>query len=258
MKIFLYSSLLLSTNLFSQVGINTNNPSATLDVEAINNDSDGILIPVVNKFSDTSPGSGQNSMLVYYDDNSPNNSGLNGFYFWDNDNNIWQYIFQSKMIEMNLFKIMVKSNSKDEIEAGKTITNNWFKSKLQSIEAPNPNSKLEKGNLIIGKSGWYSINFSGQVGKGVGSTSATLTEIGIFINDNSDPDIPTTPTFLSSTPLPSADNGDRYVTHSISDIYFFKKGERISIKTRHTSNINTSFKYSENYTLTLSYLNSIQ
>lgn len=245
MKIFHIIFLLISFDLLGQIGINTSLPLANLDIQAVNSDSDGILIPIVNTFSSNSPNEDQNSMLVFYDNDI---YGYSGFYWWDNDNNIWQYIFQSKMIEMNLFRIITKTSRIDNIPAGIENNNVWFKSTLSILEAPNANYKLLNGELVIGKTGLYSINFNGQVGKFSSSASSTMTEVGLFINDNSSPD------YLSSTPLPSADNGNRYATHSISGIRLFNQGDRISIKTRRTSNVNTTFNYSENYTLILSAL----
>ncbi|MEP1854764.1 MAG: hypothetical protein ABJJ08_04350, partial [Nonlabens ulvanivorans] len=88
----------LSTVLFAQVGINTDNPFATLD---INTDtpvlpSTGILIPRVDDFATTNPDINQQSLLVYLTTAVSRNitgTGLEnyepGFYYWDNASTNW-------------------------------------------------------------------------------------------------------------------------------------------------------------------------
>jgi len=71
---------------FAQVGINTTNPNAMLDIRSSNQalpaSNDGLLIPKIDSFPSISPGLAQDAMLVYLTTavgvNSP------GFYYWDN------------------------------------------------------------------------------------------------------------------------------------------------------------------------------
>jgi len=89
--IFFYL-ILFPGGIFSQVGIDTSDPQAQLDVVASNTENpsiyDGILIPRITKFSTTSPTAYQNGMLVYLTktvaDHAP------GFYFWNNDTKKWE------------------------------------------------------------------------------------------------------------------------------------------------------------------------
>lgn len=249
-KLFLIISFLGFKTISAQtgVGINTDIPNATLEIKAVNNDSDGIIFPTVNQFSTVEPSTNQNAMLVFLDHTLDEGAGFEGLYFWDAEENIWQYIFQTKMLDMNLFKTIVQSSGFPNISSSDTNTNVWFKTNFTSIEAPDGNYRLDNGDLIIGKTGNYSIFFTGGVYKGQGSTTATQTEVGIFLNNDSDP------TFISSTPLPSADNGNRSTNHTISEITYLTKGQRISVKTRRTANITTVMGAASNYSLTLSYL----
>jgi len=71
---------------FSQVGIGTITPNATLEIKSTNQaaptSTDGVLFPVIDDFPLVSPTINQDGMLVYLTGNS---SPSKGFYFWDND-----------------------------------------------------------------------------------------------------------------------------------------------------------------------------
>ncbi|PVV61258.1 hypothetical protein [Chryseobacterium sp. HMWF035] len=89
MKKMIQISLFLScsTVYFSQVGINTNTPEATLDIRAKNHNgtvtaNDGILVPRVNNLASAGSINGQ---LVYLTAN--NGSFTKGFHYWDGS--IW-------------------------------------------------------------------------------------------------------------------------------------------------------------------------
>ncbi|WOI23384.1 hypothetical protein [Nonlabens ulvanivorans] len=84
---------------FAQVGVNTANPNANLDIVADIPSSPsvetGVLIPRISNFSSVNPGLEQHSMLVYLNNDVTRNiTGTNslygqGFYFWDNNLNDW-------------------------------------------------------------------------------------------------------------------------------------------------------------------------
>ncbi|RKS95857.1 hypothetical protein BCF58_3522, partial [Chryseobacterium defluvii] len=108
-KIFITCFLMVSlVSLHAQngVGINTNAPKATLDIQAKTPDtpesSAGILFPTVSRFSTTDPAASQNAMLVSLD--NAGSAGFEGYYFWDDTKKLWQYIFQTKILGKNLFK----------------------------------------------------------------------------------------------------------------------------------------------------------
>ena len=102
MKIIFFPllTLFLSFSMIGQVGINTTNPMASLDVQASdeNNPSseDGILIPKMNILPTSNPGADQQAMLIYLatDQTGINISGTAqdypiGFYYWDNSSSNW-------------------------------------------------------------------------------------------------------------------------------------------------------------------------
>src|SRR5690606_39281135 len=77
--------------IMAQVGINTTNPNAQLDIQSSNqaapSNTDGILIPKVDAFPATNPGVNQNGMLVFL----TTTVGVNapGFYYWDDSATAW-------------------------------------------------------------------------------------------------------------------------------------------------------------------------
>jgi len=92
--------------IYAQVGIGNTNPKSLLDLSIQNISSpeykDGLLIPRMNNFPATNPGSNQNSMLVYLNNNltGVNISGTSknyssGFYYWDNSLTDWINMNQS-------------------------------------------------------------------------------------------------------------------------------------------------------------------
>ncbi|MCB0432134.1 MAG: hypothetical protein KDD18_03560, partial [Mangrovimonas sp.] len=69
---------------YSQVGINTTDPKAQLEIQSSNqaspSNTDGLLIPKVDTFPATNPGANQNGMLVFLTTTVGANSP--GFYYW--------------------------------------------------------------------------------------------------------------------------------------------------------------------------------
>jgi len=127
-KIFIAIFCLASKFVFSQVGINTTTPKATVDIVASSTttptNNDGILIPRIDVFPATNPTIDQNGMLVFLTTSTA--SYIAGFYYWDNGNTIWK---------------PVSGADKDWLQVGtglppQTITDN----------------KYTFGNAVIGKS----------------------------------------------------------------------------------------------------------
>ena len=79
---------------FAQVGINTTNPEAQLEIKSSNqalpSNTDGLLIPKIDTFPATNPTVAQQGMLVYL----TTAVGVNqpGFYFWENTTTNWKPI----------------------------------------------------------------------------------------------------------------------------------------------------------------------
>jgi len=75
----------------AQVGVNTVNPQATVDIVASNvttpSYKDGLIIPRMHAFPSINPDVGQNAMMIFI---TGNGTATKGFYFWDNDNTSWE------------------------------------------------------------------------------------------------------------------------------------------------------------------------
>ncbi|MEO2064517.1 MAG: hypothetical protein ABGW97_16155 [Christiangramia sp.] len=91
-KFFLFSGILACLNLNAQVGIDTSEPKAQLDIVAHDPSqplvTDGILIPRIDKFPGINPGNEQHGMLVFL--TKAVSSNQPGFYFWNASENKWK------------------------------------------------------------------------------------------------------------------------------------------------------------------------
>ncbi|MAX70723.1 MAG: hypothetical protein CMC76_06415 [Flavobacteriaceae bacterium] len=81
---------LLPVLISAQVGVNTTNPNALLDISTSNpsspNNTDGLLIPKIDEYPSINPTAIQDGMLVYA---TGNGSVAKGFYYWDNNTASW-------------------------------------------------------------------------------------------------------------------------------------------------------------------------
>ncbi|WP_417887195.1 hypothetical protein [Zunongwangia sp.] len=103
--------LCISSFLTAQVGINTDNPKATLHIESLEKDApsntDGILIPRINNFPETEPSQDQHAMLVFLNRELPNYK--EGFYYWNDKTNLWTPI-EGDFSESNFYKTNTNSS----------------------------------------------------------------------------------------------------------------------------------------------------
>ncbi|WP_033956694.1 tail fiber domain-containing protein [Psychroserpens jangbogonensis] len=76
---------------FSQVGINTTSPNASLDIQSSNQatpaNTDGILIPKIDEYPSVNPTAAQDGILVFA---TGTGSVTKGFYYWDNITTSWK------------------------------------------------------------------------------------------------------------------------------------------------------------------------
>lgn len=93
--------LLFNGIVFSQVGINNTDPKASLDISVSDAsdpaNTDGILIPKIDKFPDTDPGEDQLGMLVFL--TTTDGTDLPGFYYWNHPTTSWEWANRIKRID---------------------------------------------------------------------------------------------------------------------------------------------------------------
>ena len=87
--------VMLGTNmLHAQVGINTTDPKAQLEIKSSNpatpSNKDGILIPKINAFPTTNPSVDQDGMMVFL--TTTVGANPKGFYYWDNAATSWKIV----------------------------------------------------------------------------------------------------------------------------------------------------------------------
>nr|WP_321236981.1 tail fiber domain-containing protein [uncultured Psychroserpens sp.] len=83
-KFCLFLVFIFPVFAFAQVGINTTNPNASLDIRSSSvstpANTDGILIPKIDEYPSANPTAAQDGMMVYA---TGNGSVAKGFYYWD-------------------------------------------------------------------------------------------------------------------------------------------------------------------------------
>lgn len=98
-RILAYVLFFLLQITSAQVGVNTTDPKAQLDIVSSSattpTNTDGILIPRITTFPAVNPTAAQNGMLVYLSTTSGSFSP--GFYYWDNSASVWQPIAGTKV-----------------------------------------------------------------------------------------------------------------------------------------------------------------
>ncbi|MDN4013426.1 hypothetical protein QX233_13195, partial [Chryseobacterium gambrini] len=137
-RLLVLSGVFFYTMSFSQVGINTPTPEATLDVRAKNHNgsvtaTDGILVPRVNSLATSGSVNGQ---LVYLTQTTTTPAYSKGFYYWDGT------------------KWVVLSNNSSSSLTGDVINVAGLGSGLSSPNAfsgatYNPNVPLDPTNIYI-------------------------------------------------------------------------------------------------------------
>ena len=115
--IFVLSVFFLAFSAIAQVGINTIEPKASLDIKSSDNENpsntDGILIPRISMFPLENPTADQNGMMVFLDTNIEDFS--KGFYFWNAEETSWLPI-QGNSSKANFYEVE-KETSPENIQS---------------------------------------------------------------------------------------------------------------------------------------------
>lgn len=167
--------LLINTCLVAQVGINNTDPKSILDISASNSanpsETDGLLIPRVDAFPATNPGTDQNGMLVFL--TTTDGSNAPGFYFWDNTATNWAII----NTPMESITALIDADTDTSIELIEDATKDSISFKVNSvallaIKEGGIHTNFGGDNLFIGKNAGENANNSGTKDNiGIGRTS---------------------------------------------------------------------------------------
>ena len=201
MKKKIYPSLLfllgLSNLCYSQVGINTTHPLATLDIVGNPTNSnviDGLLIPKISgdqlKAKDSVYTLNQNGTLVYVTDAvsaaSPKTINVTsaGYYYYDAPNNVWTRNFMGDSGSNGTVLYAARQGNWSLISLGISGTN-WEKTTLTGTDTmAGTSSLLNLGVYSAPKSGIYEVDFEIQLQDGVDLSILSGKMLGIFKNNN--------------------------------------------------------------------------
>lgn len=246
MKKILYNILLLSSSLgFSQIGINTENPEATLHITdypkigyTVTNGviqtprkEVGIKIPTHTSFpsvpittnEDIKASQNKNGMLIYLDRPAGNNrEALQGFYYWDNNALSWQNIVDNRETNTDISKTLV---------SGKNLTNNitgntpaYILFNTDNIESFDEDFTVEntanQSSILVGKTAEYYLLITGSIEKTEGDASSFT--LDVKRNGNN--------LVSSSVSLPNNNGETRDANFYISRIVRFNKNDKLSLQ----------------------------
>lgn len=124
-KLFLMAAWISSAAVYSQVGVNTDTPSATLDIKALNTSGsmrnvDGLLIPRVDRERTMNMSPVKASTLIYVDNISSgaasgqaSNVDSTGFYYFDEISGKWIKLNggSTTTVPQTVFKAMTNLSS---------------------------------------------------------------------------------------------------------------------------------------------------
>ena len=168
---------------YSQVGINTLNPNASLEVVASNqatpNNTDGILIPRIDAFPATIPTVNQDAMLVYLTTTSGSNTP--GFYYWNNATTSWLPISSTAIPGWELTGNLGTVNGTNFIG---TTDSQAFDIRTNDV--------IHHRITTLGQLEFLNTGNSIYIGENTGaSDDTTLDKLNVFIGNNVGPSITT-------------------------------------------------------------------
>src|SRR5690554_1280683 len=247
----LYFSSMIAYSQEGITGVNVLEPKANLHIEAKDGSNPeegaGILIPSVTRFSLTNPGMEQYGMLVYRSE--VQGSGFEGFYYWDNPNNTWEYIVDEKITQLDLNKSSTMGTAFESNIASGNIS--YVKVFFSIVDSPKASYFIdENGDLNIGQTGTYYISFTGGVNKpNTTQNNAETITTAIFVNGSINN------TLISNTVFPSTLFNNRSVTFAISSMVTLQAGDKLSVRTKRGSSTQLgALTVNSPFTLILSYL----
>ncbi|RXR21133.1 hypothetical protein EQG63_04105 [Flavobacterium amnicola] len=138
--------LLVTQFAFSQVGINTTDPKAQLEIKSTNqatpSNTDGILIPKIDAFPVTNPTAAQQGMMVYLTTVAAGKQP--GFYYWDDSTLTWKSVGGTGTSDHDFYEVGTTTPPD-------AITDSMFHTGNVGIGNNNPAYKLDVDETASGK-----------------------------------------------------------------------------------------------------------
>lgn len=148
----------------AQVGVNTTDPKAILDIKASNQatptNTDGILIPRIDTFPIIDPTANQQGMMVYLTTTSGGKPP--GFYYWNNTSSLWETMMgtDNQTLSVNDNKISISNantiaikeisdtDENTKIEVEESVDNNEIRFYMEGLQV-NRALTLKKNNYNL-------------------------------------------------------------------------------------------------------------
>ncbi|NDW08478.1 hypothetical protein [Dysgonomonas sp. 520] len=169
---FIILLLAISFSINAQVGVNTNDPKALLDIRALNKTAPeqniGLIFPRITSFPATDPTINQHGTMVFLNHNNAVDYWKNSFYFWNNNIPAWDQLLDINSADIDYNKIICTGNEFYD-GAGNPSDFNDKGSRyvpFSYMDSPLPSFQLTaKGELQIGKKGRYALALTGGISK---------------------------------------------------------------------------------------------
>lgn len=203
---YLLATFLIAGSISAQVGINTENPKATLQIQKKDDLSfpDGLILPRISgdslRMKDAAYGADQNGVLLYVTSPTTNNSmkTLNvtkpGLYMYDgyfthanSTQGTWMQMEQPEQSNASDMYAMKAAGNLTLLNLGinllgsnvRTLTIGNVSNSLYNIEIPS--TQVNNGSYIVPSDGVYHINYSYRTGQGVRAEILSGTRPGLII-----------------------------------------------------------------------------
>lgn len=226
---FIILHLLFYINMQAQVGVNTTEPKALLDIRALDSahpeNTVGFLAPRVEAFSTINPALTQQGMLVYLVHESESRNSH--YYFWDNNNLRWDWFKDNITKEIDYNTSMV-SGDKFYTSSGvasdlTTIANGsrYIRFNSESAAIADERNTIVNGSLRMGVAGEYLLVLTGGIQKrhtGISDYRSDVLVNGAVYS----------PQIASQINIPNIAN--RAGVFSTSQVLTLNKGDLLSIR----------------------------
>ncbi|REC79353.1 hypothetical protein DRF60_05875 [Chryseobacterium elymi] len=198
-KLFLLFMWFSSTAIYSQMGINTSNPQATLDIQSKNvsgatKNIDGLLIPRVDRERALNMSQVQHSTLIYVNDvttgaaaGQASNIDSAGFYYFDETSGKWEKFGKPVVSDLKIpSNVLYARRIGTSLKSGSNVVSPvWFEA-TDHISNEYV-TRVDNGTFAVKKTGLYTfdvwVKFSGIPVGGVsitGSVPNYVSKLGEF------------------------------------------------------------------------------